>query len=350
VTQSQVAPDTHDRHTSRLTELVGGYQQAQIVACMARLDIATHIAGGASSSTELATSTGANVESLRRFLRAAAGIGLLEEIATDRFQLTPLGAWLHRSNQSPSMREFAIGLSGPALTRTFEHLTDAVMTGTPVAEVALGMSLYDYLGTHPDEAAHFAGAMSELSDGSARQVVQSFDLSPFHRIVDVGGSYGTVLHRLLEAAPEASGVLFDRPDVIARAQQTIERNGLAERINLVGGDFFTSVPAGGDLYVLRTILHNWDDERAALILDNCHRAALPGSRLLVIEVMLPARADGTTWLPFALDLIALVGFGGKERTRTEYAELLSSAGWQLRDVRPAPSLAHPWSVLVAERM
>jgi hypothetical protein len=119
--------DAQDQHTARLTELVGGYQLAQIVACMARLDIATHIADGTCSSAELARLTGAHPDSLRRFLRAAAGLGLLDELSQDRFGLTPLGAWLRRRNDGPPMREFAIGLSGTALTRSFEHLTEAVL-------------------------------------------------------------------------------------------------------------------------------------------------------------------------------------------------------------------------------
>src|SRR5262249_52485601 len=155
----------NSQETARLTELVGGYQLSQIVACMARLDIATHVAGGKSSTAELARVTGAKPESLFRFLRAAAGLGLLELVGQDCFRLAPLGAWLQANGRGASMREFAIGLSSPALTRTFEHLTEAVMSGQPVVEAALGSSLYEYLAAHPDEAGHFARAMGELSDG-----------------------------------------------------------------------------------------------------------------------------------------------------------------------------------------
>jgi SAM-dependent methyltransferase len=337
-----------ERHTARLSELVGGYQLSQIVACMAQLDIATHIADGQCSSGELAQLTGARPDSLRRFLRAAAGLGLLDEVGPDRFGLTSLGSWLRRSNGAPSMREFAIGLSGKALTRTFEHLIHAVMTGQPAVEAALGTSMYEYLGAHPEEARHFAEAMGEMSDGSARQIVAQYDVSSFRRIVDVGGSHGAVLRRLLEAAPRATGVLFDRPDVIARARRAFDGTDLAGRIEFAGGTFLEEVPGGGDLYVLREVLHNWDDARARRILENCHRVALPGSKLLVGEVVLPARADATSQLEFQLDLIALVAFGGKERTRAEYADLFSSAGYSLRDVQPVPSLSQPWSLLVAD--
>jgi hypothetical protein len=317
---------------------------------MARLDIATHVAAGACSSTELAAATGAKADSLRRFLRAVVGIGLLEEIGTDRFALTPLGEWLGGRDDGSSMREFAIGLSGTALTRTFEHLTEAVMTGEPVVEKALGTSMYEYFGSHPDEAAHFAGAMSDLSAGSARQIVAHFDVSGFTRIVDVGGSYGTVLQRMLLAAPRTSGVLFDRPEVVARAERSFTGNGMAERIEFVGGDFFEDVPGGGDLYVLREILHNWDDAHAGRILENCHRAALPGSRLLAVEMVLPERADRSTWLSFTQDLLALIVFGGKERTHAEFDELFAAAGYRLLQVLAVPALSHPWSLLVAERL
>src|SRR5262249_16332060 len=145
----------NSQETARLTELVGGYQLSQIVACMARLDIATHVADGKSSTAELAQLTGAKSESLSRFLPAAAGLGLLEQVGQDRFGLTPLGALLQRGNHSSSMREFAIGLSGTALTRTYEHLTEAVMSGQPVVQTALGSNLYAYLAAHPEEAGHF---------------------------------------------------------------------------------------------------------------------------------------------------------------------------------------------------
>jgi len=336
--------------TARLTELVGGYQLSQIVSCMARLGIATYVADGKSSTAELAQLTGAKPESLSRFLRATASLGLLEQVGQDRFALTPMGAWLHGSKDGPSMREFAIGLSGSALTRTFEYLTEAVMSGQPVVNTALGSSLYEYLAAHPDEAGHFARAMGEMADGSARQIVAQYDVSPFTRIVDVGGSYGVVLRRLLEAAPRATGVLFDRPDVVARARHAFDGTDLSARIELVGGDFLNEVPHGGDLYVLREVLHNWHDEKARRILENCHRAALPGSRLLLGEVVLPDQADATTALAFQLDLIALVAFGGKERTRDEWTHLLASAGYRLQDVRAVPSLSQPWSLLVAERL
>jgi hypothetical protein len=170
----------NSQETARITELVGGYQLSQIIACMARLDIATHVAEGESSVAELAQLTGAKPESLFRFLRAAAGLGLLEQVGRDRFTLTPLGKWLQGSNHGPSMREFAIGLSSTALTRTFEHLTEAVITDQPVVERALGSSLYEYLAMHPDEASHFARAMGEMSDGSARQIVAQYDVSVIH--------------------------------------------------------------------------------------------------------------------------------------------------------------------------
>jgi hypothetical protein len=145
-------------------------------------------------------------------------------------------------------------------------------------------------------------------------------------------------------------VLFDRPEVIERARPAFAGTEVAARIELVGGDFFDEVPRGGDLYVLREVLHNWDDEQARRVLENCHRVALPGSKLLVGEVVLPCEADATTALAFQLDLIALVAFGSKERTRDEWTHLLASAGYRLEDVRPVPSLSQPWSLLVADRL
>jgi SAM-dependent methyltransferase len=345
--QPSTAFQSEAETVGRLLELIRGYVTSQITASMALLSLADELAQRPRMAADLASTTGADQGAMLRFLRAAASIGLLEEVGPQRFSLTHVGAWLGSRADGSSLREVAIGLAGPGLVRPFEQLTAAVLSGRPTAQEVLGTSLWEHFAAHPDEGAHFAGAMSELSASAAEQLVARYDVSGCERIVDLGGGRGAVLARLLEAAPHAHGVLFDRPEVIAAAQATFARRGLAERVELVAGDFFEGVPADGDLYVLRTVLHNWDDEHAAQLLNNCRRAARPASTLLVMEVLLPERAEPS--VAFILDLTALVAFGGRERTRHEYERLLAGADYRLERVTAALASALPWSLLVARR-
>ncbi|GAA2886421.1 hypothetical protein GCM10020220_090760 [Nonomuraea rubra] len=169
------------------------------------------------------------------------------------------------------------------LVGDFEH---SVRTGGPVAPAVLGHSFWEHLATHPEEAEHFALGMGEQSAQVAADVAATVDPSAYERLVDVGGAYGVLLTALLEKAPSATGVLFDRPPVIEAAGQRLKGSPLAGRIDLVGGDFLEEVPKG-DLYLLKWILHDWDDEQAVRILATCRRAAAPGARLLVVEMLLP---------------------------------------------------------------
>jgi SAM-dependent methyltransferase len=222
------------------------------------------------------------------------------------------------------------------------------MTGHSVTTAALGMEIWEYYKENPEEGATFAGAMGGLSASVSAQVATRYDASRFARIVDVGGSQGVLLAGLLAAAPQATGVLFDRPEVIDKARPVITARGLAGRMELVGGDFFTEVPSGGDLYVLKSVLHDWDDDHALRILANCHRAAQPGSTLLLVEGVLPTEPQ-----PSPIHLINLYMFlqvDGRERTREEHQALLEAAGYRLeRVIPPAPDGYHPWSLLEARR-
>jgi ubiquinone/menaquinone biosynthesis C-methylase UbiE len=342
-------PPTDARPAARLLELVRGYASSQLTATMARLDLADQFDERLLSSGELARACGADRAALLRFLRAAASIGLLEEIEPDRFALTPVGACLRKRADGSSLREVAIGLTAPSLTRPLERLTDAVRSGQPTTECVLGTNLWQYLAAHPEEGRDFARAMTTFSASAGNQVVAQYDVSRCERIVDVGGGQGAMLARLLAEAPDAHGVLFDRPEVVAGARATFARHGLAERVELVGGDFLEAVPDGGDLYVLRTVLHNWDDTHATHILANCYRAARAESNLLVMEALLPERAEAADAFVFTLDVAALAIFGGRERTRQEFERLLVDAGYQVERVTDARASSLPWSLLVARR-
>jgi O-methyltransferase domain/Dimerisation domain len=333
---------------ARLIQMIQGYQVTQIVATVARLGLADLLAEGPRSSAELARATGADSDGLARLLRAATTVELLTETEPDWFALTPLGAYLATNAPPASLRDFAMALAAPGHWLPCGRLVDAVMTGRASTTAALGMGLWDYYQEHPEEDAMFARAMGNLSARISTEVVARYDATRFSRIVDIGGSQGVLLAGLLAAAPQATGVLFDRPEVIAEARSVIAARGLAERVELVGGDFLTEVPPGGDLYVLKSVLHDWDDAHALRILVNCHRASQPGSTLLLVEGIVPTKPEPSPL--HLLNLFMLVQLGGRERTREQHQALLEAAGYQLkRVILPRPGAYPGLSLLEAHR-
>jgi hypothetical protein len=304
--------------------MIFGHVISQIVATVARLGLADELAGGPRSSDDLARSTGSDPDALSRLLRASAGLGLLHEVGPGKFALAPAGEWL--GSDGPSLRHLAIALSAPGHWRSLERLPDVIATGRPAPPDVLGMSLWEYYRHNPEERVAFAKAMGDISAVVAEEVVAHFDVSGFRRIVDVGGSEGILLARLLEANRSATGVLFDLPEVLAEAEQALRRRGLRDRVTTVGGDFFSEVPPGGDLYLLKHILHDWDDHSAARILERCHAAGEAGHTLLVVERLLGPGADPVAHVA---DVLMMAMFGGRERTQAEYESLFAEAGYDL---------------------
>ncbi len=333
---------------ARLIQIVLSYQVTQIVATVARLSLADRLAEGPRSSAELAGATDADPDGLTRLLRAATTVGLIAEAEPDQFSLTPLGACLATNAQPASLRDFAMMVAAPAHWLPCGRLFDAVMSGRCATTTALEMGIWDYYQENPEEDVIFARAMGSLSARISTEVAACYDATRFSRIVDIGGSQGVLLAGLLAAAPQATGMLFDRPEVIAEARPVIAARGLAERVELVGGDFFTEVPPGGDLYVLKSVLHDWDDAHALRILVNCHRAAQPGSTLLLVEGVLPTESEPSPL--HLLNLLMLVQVGGRERTREQHQALLETAGYQLKRIIPPRPGAYPGlSLLEAHR-
>jgi hypothetical protein len=310
---------------ARVLDLAHGAAHTHILGALARLRIADHVAGQPRSLADLASATGAVPDRLDRLLRAATVLGLVQRTAAGMITMTEVGACLRTG--PGSMRDFALMLSAPGQLRPMELLSEAVR-GEPAAEAALGQPIWDYYREHPDEGAAFAGAMSGVSAMIAGQVAAVADVAGTRRIVDVGGGHGTLLRALLATAPQAEGVVLDLPEVVAAAPP-------AERIQFTGGDFLASVPAGGDVYVLQHVLHDWDDPDARRILSVCRDAATPASHLLIVESVL-ADVPGPV-MPELLDLHMMVMSGGRERSRGQYGQLLDAAGWQLAEVTVLPS-------------
>lgn len=312
--------------------------QALYVA--AKLGIADLLVGGPRPSDQLADATGADAPSLYRILRALCGVGLFEEIQPRVFQLTAVGACL-RSDVPDSQLAYAIMYGDPVVYQVAAQLLPCVMTGETAWKHALGMELFEYFGTHPELAAVFNAGMS---DGmrQRQRAIQSYDLSTTKTLVDVGGNQGRLLTSLLQANPHLRGVLFDLPQVVVRAGDFLESVGVAGRCEVVGGDFFREVPPGGDVYLVSTVIHDWADDPAVRILQNCRRAMTATGKLLLIERILPPTIVEIT-LPLLSDL-TMLAIGGRERTEAEYRTLLAAADLDLRSVNPSDS---PYCLLVA---
>lgn len=312
----------------QVMQMMMGMWVAQIAATTARLGIADHIAGGHTSADAMARQSDADPAALRRFLRAAATAGLVTENANGTFALTPLGDCLRR-DVPYSIRDFLIAETAPGHWLPWGRLHDAVKSGAAVATETLGMPVWEYYAKNQEEGLTFARGMGNLSAMVSADVAPLYDPSRFTTIVDVGGSQGVLLNALLARAPNARGILFDRPEIIASVTPS-------DRVELARGDFFAAVPKGGDLYVLKSILHDWDDEHCDQILRNVRSACGVNARILLVETILPP-APQPSPVTF-MDMNMLVMLGGRERTAEEYGAMLERAGFTVTQVIPTPGM------------
>lgn len=301
--------------------------QAIRVACL--LELPQHLAAGAQDLATLAANTRSDADALRRLLCALGTIGVCRDDGGDRFALTATGTLLC-GDHAQSLRAWALQVGGPQWQRLGE-LAESVRSGKSWHQRHQGRGSYDALADDPDNAAVFHRAMVELTRRVAADVLRAVDFSGAQRIVDVGGGSGELLAAVLAAQPAARGVLFDQDHAIAQALPVLQRAGVAARCECVSGSFFDGVPAAGDVYLLKSVLHNWDDERCIVILRSCREAMATNARLLLIERLVPEQL-GTTAKDRALarsDLNMLVGPGGRERKHREFAPLLAAAGMAL---------------------
>ncbi|ADO74699.1 methyltransferase [Stigmatella aurantiaca] len=327
----------------QMFELVASYWKTQLVAAVARLGLADHLGSGTRSSDELAREAKASPDGVYRLLRGGVAIGLFEEKPPRTFTLTPLGACL-RTSVPGSMADWAITQADRVHWLPWGQLHEAVRTGQPMTRQTLGADGWEYLSQHPEEAAYFARAMGDLSTFVASDVARVHDFSRYARVADVGGSEGALLTVVLRAFPHCRGILFDLPHVIEGARKRLKAEGLADRTQVVGGNFFEPVLPEADAYLLKNVLHDWDDASCTLLLSQIHRAAPTGGRLLVVESVIPD--DGRASATALMDLNMLVMAGGRERTASAYKALLASASWELERITPAGSMV---SVIEARR-
>jgi hypothetical protein len=325
-----------------LSRLISGYQQGQAIHVAAKLKIADLLSGGSRTVEELVDATGAHAPSLYRLLRALAGIGIFVEDEERRFGLTPLAEPL-RSDVPNSQWAYAV-MMGEEHYHVWGDLFFAVETGQNAFERIYGMPIFEFLSENPEKGRIFDAAMSSIHGRETLPLLDAYDFSEIELLADIGGGNGSVLTAVLQRYPKLRGLLFDLRPVIERSRRRLRTAGVADRCQLVTGDFFQAVPSGADAYLLRHIIHDWNDEKATLILRNIHRAMKADGRLLVLETVLPPGNQPSA--ARFLDLTMMLLPGGQERTEEEYRRLFADAGFRITRITPTSSSI---SVIEGER-
>ena len=327
-----------------LQQLIQGFQVTQCIYVAAKLGIADLLKDGPRTSEELAQATGTHAPSLYRVLRLLTAIDLLTEQEEHSFALTPLGAYLQRG-VTGSMHDTVLCYAEKPTWSIWGALLSSVQTGKPSPEHVLGLKTWDYYPQHPEEAVLFHHMMTEWTASVAPTVATAYDFSVTQTLVDVGGGHGSMLAPILQTHPTLQGVLFDLPHVVKGAPALLQGAGVADRCEVIGGDAFTAVPAGYETYLLSRVIHDWDDERAIVLLSRCHQAMQPRGKVLLVERVI---LTGSTPQVLVLesDVQMLVWSGGKERTDAQYHTLLGAAGFELTRLIPVLS---PFYVVEAVR-
>ena len=325
-----------------LMRLINGYQVSQALHVAAMLGVADQLKDGPKSYEIVAQTCGAHPTSLYRLLRALAAIGVFREGDDKEFSLTPLGVCL-TSDAPRSTRNYARWIGTPGQWGSWGNLLHSIKSGESAVRFTHGTDAWTYRKEHPEEQAIFDSAMTGNSRSEAEAVLEAYDFSRFGCVVDVGGGQGLLLKTILLACPATRGILFDQPQVTASADQTLAE--LAERCQIVAGSFFDAVPENGDVYLMKVILHDWEDARSTEILRTCRRAMSRRATLIVIErvVGLPNEMPESKFS----DLNMMVQYAAMERTRQEFDKLLKNSGFKMAEIIPTRS---PLSIIVAQPM
>ncbi len=318
-----------------MLRMISGFRVSRAIYIAAKLGIADLLKDGPKSSEELGQATGTHAPSLHRVLRVLANVGIFVGNDQRRFALTPLAATL-QSDVPGSLRALAIAALGEESYQAWGDLLHSVRTGEIAFNHVFGMGQWEYQAQHPEHAKIFNESMANLIGVRNTAVLASYPFSTIDKLIDVGGGNGSFIVSVLHANPQMKGVLFDLPHVAEQARKRIADADLVERCEIIGGDFFTSVPVGGAAYILSQVIHDWDDDRAITILENCHRAMTDKGKLLLVEQVLPdlAEQSGTAQASTVIDLQMMVTTGGCERTSNEYQALLRASGFEMTNIIP----------------
>ncbi|MBI3212519.1 MAG: hydroxyneurosporene methyltransferase [Mycobacterium sp.] len=324
-----------------LLELGFGAWLTQALCAAARLGIADALSAGPLTADEVARRVGTDPGATYRLMRALASRGVFRLRRDGRFALTPMGRAL-RSDADGSMAPMLRLIGSPEHWQHWSDLAYSVQTGRTAVEKQRGTPIFEYLQTNPEYAAIFNDAMTGVSSLATEAAVPLYDFSDRRLVIDVGGGHGALLAAVLTRAPQANGILYDLPSVVADAGPVLDAAGVSARCAVTDGSFFDSVPDGGDAYLLKSIIHDWDDESSLTILRNVRAAMAADAKVLLFEMVLPQGAPPHPGM--LLDLEMLVHAGGRERTAQQYAELLSRAGLRMTRVIPT---AGPASIVEA---
>ncbi|HLM92091.1 MAG TPA: methyltransferase [Thermoplasmata archaeon] len=325
-----IVPDpVPDSAEATLLRMIGGYRVTQALYVVTKLGIPDLLSDGPKYAEELATRVGARPDFLYRVLRALASIGVLTVDGDARFGLTEVGRLL-RNNPEGSMGLTAV-FAGEEAYRSWGDLLHSIKTGETAFDHRYGMGHFEYLSRNPDASLTFNRLMA-WSARVAGEPLRTYDLGSHQLLVDVGGGSGALIASVLRAHPGLRGVLFDQEAAVVDAPNLLATSGVADRCEIVTGSAFDSIPPGGDVYVMSRVLHDWPDDKALVLLTNCRKSMSPGGVLLLVEGVLPevAAPPPRLWL----DLVMMVMTGGRERTETDWRNLLGKAGFALVSVRP----------------
>ncbi len=313
-----------------LMNLTAGKCVTQALAVVAELGIADLLKDGAKSVVDIARAANASEDGIYRLLRALASVGLFAETGKRRFRLTPLGKLL-RSNSPEALGGYARFTGHQSMWKPWGEFRHSIRTGEPAFDHVFAMPIFEYFAKTPEAAAVFDAAMTSISTFESKAVAAAYDFSGVNTLVDVAGGHGLLISTLLKANRKMGGILFDLPHVTAGAQALLQSRGVADRCQIVSGDFFASVPEGGDAYIMKHIIHDWDDERATQILRNCHRALRSGGKVLIVDAVIPPGNAAHFGKLLDLEMLVLTP-RGRERTRVEFENLLKRSGFRLRRV------------------
>ena len=320
-----VAPEAEIQQ--RLGQLATGYWMTQAMRIAARYDIADYLKKGPQTAEELAEHAKLNSGALRRVLRALSSVGVFREDNMKRFNLTPASEYLC-SDHPHTMKYMILMVSGPSY-HAWGKFEESVKTGNPCFPLVHGKHIFEYLQENPEDGRNFDLAMNGIHGGETEPMIDAYDFSVFQTVADVGGGNGMTLAAILNRHPHLKGILFDLPQVTEAAAAKLQAAGVADRVQIEGGDFFHGITPGADAYIFRHIIHDWSDEDAVAILRSCREALKLGGKVLLVETIVPEGNDPgfVKWL----DLMMLV-IGGKERTEEQYGFLFEQAGLKLSKV------------------
>jgi hypothetical protein len=327
---------------AQILQIIMNFWGSRAVYIFARLGIPDLLKSGPKTAEELASATKMHAPSLSRVLRALSSIGFVSATGDGRFAQTPLSEVLV-TDAPGSLRWFTISELGQEHYPAWGNLMHSVKTGEIAFDNFFGVDIWKYFEQNPEDGAVFNNSMSGVTSAINEEIRSLYDFSSFGTVVDIGGGHGALITSILQANPKVKGILFDAPPVIEGARPKIEAAGLADRCETVAGDFFKSVPAGGDAYFMKWIIHDWNDERAITILNNIRNQVQPNGKVIIVDAVVPENNEPDFSKFFDLNMLVMTG--GKERTEKEFAQLLNAAGFKLRRVIP---MKVPASIIEAE--